>query len=87
MVVVVASEGYPENPRSGDPIEGAEGLLHAGTRVDEEGVLRSAGGRVLCATGVGPSLAAARAEAYAAAARVRLRGSHYRTDIALAAAS
>jgi phosphoribosylamine--glycine ligase len=86
VVVVIASEGYPENPRSGDPIEGAEGLLHAGTKLDADGVLRSAGGRVLCATGVGPDLAAARDAAYAAAMRVRLRGSHYRSDIALAAA-
>jgi phosphoribosylamine--glycine ligase len=86
VVVVVASEGYPESPRSGDPIEGAEGLLHAGTRVDEDGVLRSAGGRVLCATGVGDDLAAARAAAYEEVAKVRLSGAHYRSDIALAAA-
>ncbi|GIH09863.1 phosphoribosylamine--glycine ligase [Rhizocola hellebori] len=86
VVVVIASEGYPENPRSGDPIEGAEGLLHAGTRLDADGVLRSAGGRVLCATGSGPDLAAARTAAYDLAAKVSLPGSHYRTDIALAAA-
>ncbi len=86
VTVVIASEGYPESPRSGDPIEGAEGLLHAGTRVDEAGVLRSAGGRVLCATGVGPDLATARVAAYEQAAKVRLSGAHYRSDIALAAA-
>jgi phosphoribosylamine--glycine ligase len=54
--------------------------------VDENGVLRSAGGRVLCATGVGPDLSAARAAAYDLARQVRLRGAHYRSDIARAAA-
>ncbi len=83
VVVVIASEGYPEHPRTGDVIEGAQGLLHAGTRLDADGVLRSAGGRVLCATGVGPTLTAARDAAYALASQVRLRGSHHRSDIAL----
>jgi phosphoribosylamine---glycine ligase len=85
VAVVIASHGYPQAPRTGDPIEGAEGLIHAGTKVDGEGVLRSAGGRVLCAVGVGDTLSLAREAAYEKARRVRLEGAHYRTDIALSA--
>jgi phosphoribosylamine--glycine ligase len=85
VAVVIASNGYPQSPRTGDAIEGAEGLIHAGTAVDAGGVLRSAGGRVLCAVGTGPTLAAAREAAYARAERVRLDGAHYRRDIGLSA--
>ncbi|PZF96998.1 phosphoribosylamine--glycine ligase [Micromonospora deserti] len=87
VTVVVAAEGYPAAPRTGDVITGAEGpgIIHAGTRRAADGTLRSAGGRVLCATASGPDLAAARDAAYALAAGVGLAGSHHRTDIAAAA--
>jgi phosphoribosylamine--glycine ligase len=85
VAVVIASNGYPHAPRTGDAIEGAEGLIHAGTKVDSDGVLRSAGGRVLCAVGTGPSLKEAREAAYEKAHRVSLEGAHYRSDIALLA--
>jgi phosphoribosylamine--glycine ligase len=87
VTVVVAAEGYPERPRTGDPITGAdtEGVLHAGTALDPDGGLVSAGGRVLAVTGVGPDLAAARQAAYERVAGIRLAGAHWRTDIALAA--
>lgn len=87
VTVVIATAGYPEAPRSGDVITGAEGLIHAGTRLDESGVLRSAGGRVLCATATGPDLATARAGAYELVARVHMDGAQFRSDIAEAAAS
>ena len=89
VTVVVASEGYPQAPRTGDPIEGAEapGILHAGTvRRASDGALLSAGGRVLACTATGADLAAARAAAYSLVDGVRLAGAHWRTDIALAAA-
>lgn len=92
VTVVVASAGYPASPRTGDPISGVDGgsdegyLLHAGTARDDAGELVSAGGRVLSAVGVGADLATARAAAYAVVDGVELRGSHHRTDIALAAA-
>ncbi|MGY1644012.1 phosphoribosylamine--glycine ligase [Geodermatophilus sp. SYSU D00703] len=87
VTVVVAAEGYPGRPRTGDPITGAgaEGVLHAGTAVDADGTVRSAGGRVLAVTAVGEDLAAARQRAYERVAGVRLAGAHWRTDIALAA--
>ncbi|MGY2129719.1 phosphoribosylamine--glycine ligase [Blastococcus sp. SYSU DS0617] len=87
VTVVVASSGYPEAPRTGDPVTGAdgEGVLHAGTTVADDGTVLSAGGRVLSVTAVGGDLAAARQAAYERVAAVRLAGAHWRTDIALAA--
>jgi phosphoribosylamine--glycine ligase len=89
VTVVLASAGYPGVPRTGDVITGAEadGVIHAGTaRRPTDGALLSAGGRVLCATGTGADLRAAREAAYGVLAGVRLDGAHHRTDIALAAA-
>jgi phosphoribosylamine---glycine ligase len=90
VTVVVASHGYPQAPRTGDVIEGADGvpgLIHAGTARRADGALVSAGGRVLCATATGDTLAGARDAAYALVAGVRLPGAQHRRDIALAAAS
>jgi phosphoribosylamine---glycine ligase len=87
VTVVVAAAGYPERPRTGDPITGAEGdgVLHAGTAVAADGAVVSSGGRVLAVTAVGADLAAARQLAYERVAAVRLADAHWRTDIALAA--
>lgn len=97
VTVVIAAEGYPASPRTGDPIDGLAEVaaeygpdtyvLHAGTRRDAEGRVVSAGGRVLSVTATGPDLAAARERAYGAVARVHLPGSHHRTDIARQAAT
>jgi phosphoribosylamine--glycine ligase len=91
--VVVASHGYPEGPRTGDPIAGIEDaaalddvhVLHAGTALTDDGTLVSAGGRVLSVVGRGADLAAARAASYAGVAKIALADSHHRTDIALKA--
>ena len=87
VTVVVAAQGYPEAPRTGDPVTGAdgEGVLHAGTALAPDGTVVSAGGRVLAVTAVGADLAAARQTAYERVAAVRLNGAHWRSDIALAA--
>ena len=90
VTVVVASKGYPEAPRTGDPVEGlAEAaavpdasVLHAGTALDGTGHVVSSGGRVLSVVGTGRDVAAARDVAYAAVGRVRLDGGHHRSDIA-----
>jgi phosphoribosylamine--glycine ligase len=88
VTVVLAAEGYPGRPRTGDVISGADtdGVLHAGTRRRDDGVVVSAGGRVLSVVGQGDDLAAAREDAYRRVANVHLAGSHHRTDIALRAA-
>jgi phosphoribosylamine--glycine ligase len=87
VTVVVAAPGYPEAPRTGSPITGAdgEGVLHAGTALAADGSVISAGGRVLAVTAVGADLTAARQTAYERVAAVRLADAHWRTDIALAA--
>lgn len=93
VTVVVAAEGYPESPRMGDRITGVveanalEGVdvIHAGTAIDADGNLVTAGGRILAVTATGTDLAQARARAYAGVAKIAIRGSIHRTDIALRA--
>lgn len=88
VAVVLAAENYPGRPRLGDAITGSEadGVLHAGTARRDDGNIVSSGGRVLSVVGTGPDLAAARDAAYGLMSSIRLPGSHFRTDIGLAAA-
>ena len=88
VTVVIAAEGYPGSPVTGDVVDGAgqDGILHAGTRLDHDGRVVSAGGRVLSATAIGPDLHSARDAAYRLVDGVQLRGAQFRTDIAAAAA-
>jgi phosphoribosylamine--glycine ligase len=90
VTVVMASRGYPESSSSGDVITGIEDadagegveVLHAGTAVEGDGDVVTAGGRVLNVTGVGSSPAAARERAYAAADKIDFPGKQQRRDIA-----
>lgn len=89
VTVVLASEGYPSSPVVGEPIMGITTLphtavFHSGTTL-KDGVLHSSGGRVLTVTGLGDDLSDARAKAYEVISGISLRGSHYRSDIALKA--
>ncbi len=71
-LVVLAAQGYPDNPVTGSDIRGEKRagevtggvLLHAGTRRDDDGKLRSVGGRVLNALGVGADIGQAIERAY-----------------------
>ena len=87
VTVVIAAEDYPGTPRTGDHITGAEqpGVVHAGTRRRDDGLIVSSGGRVLAATATGATLADARESAYALVATIGLPGGQYRSDIALQA--
>jgi phosphoribosylamine--glycine ligase len=85
--VVVAAAGYPEAPAKGDRIAGLERaarlpgkVFHAGTRVAGDSVV-TAGGRVLCAVGLGAGVAAAQREAYALVEAIEFPGMQYRRDI------
>ena len=85
--VVLAAGGYPDDPRTDDAIAGLEAaaklpgkIFHASTRL-EGGRLVTAGGRVLCAVGLGDGVAAAQRAAYALADRVKWNGMQYRRDI------
>jgi phosphoribosylamine---glycine ligase len=90
VAVVVAADGYPAGPRTGDTVHGLADVgrldgvevLHAGTRADGEGRVVTSGGRVLAVTAVGKDVADARAKAYDGVALLRIDGSHHRTDIA-----
>jgi len=91
VTLVLASAGYPESPRTGDPIAGLDAVpdgievTHAGTRRREDGAVVTAGGRVLNVTALGADAAAARAAAYAAADVIQFDGRQLRSDIALRA--
>ncbi|MEX0663981.1 MAG: phosphoribosylamine--glycine ligase [Acidimicrobiia bacterium] len=94
VTLVLASEGYPASPRTGDVIDGldeASGLpgvvlFHAGTARASDGRLVTNGGRVLDVTASAESLSEARDRAYRAAAQISWPGVHFRHDIAAAAA-
>jgi phosphoribosylamine---glycine ligase len=93
VAVVVAADGYPAKPRTGDAVHGLADVarldgvevLHAGTRTDDDGHVLTSGGRVLAVTAVGADVADARAKAYDGVALLRIDGSHHRTDIAAGA--
>ncbi|GLU49761.1 phosphoribosylamine--glycine ligase [Nocardiopsis ansamitocini] len=94
VTVVVAAENYPGEPAKGDLIGGLDAanavegayVLHAGTAWSGLSDVTSNGGRVLSVVGSGTDLAEARTRAYASAAKIELRGSFYRNDIAEKAA-
>ncbi len=89
ITVVLASEGYPENPRTGREIDGLDALAsnkqvriaHAGTGFDGTQLLAT-GGRVLSVVSTGKDFDQARERAYAALEKISLEGSYYRRDIA-----
>jgi phosphoribosylamine--glycine ligase len=92
--VVLACEGYPATPRSGDTITGLEGVgaagqaqVYAAAVGGAPGALTTAGGRVLTVTALGDTLADARDGAYAAAATIDWPGRFLRPDIARRAAA
>jgi phosphoribosylamine--glycine ligase len=89
VTVVIAAANYPGTPRTDDAITGGDqpGVLHAGTRRDGDGVLRSSGGRVLSVTAVGGDLAEARAAAYRLVDSIGLAGGQHRRDVAATALS
>ncbi len=92
VTLVLASAGYPEDPRTGDPIsglgavDGGVEVAHAGTAAAPGGEIVTAGGRVLGVTALGDDPAAARAAAYAAADMIDFHGKQLRRDIAGATA-
>ncbi|HEY6621465.1 MAG TPA: phosphoribosylamine--glycine ligase [Steroidobacteraceae bacterium] len=85
--VVMAAGGYPDAFRKGDPISGLEAaatspgkVFHGGTR-REGGQIVTAGGRVLCAVGVGDSVRDAQLQAYNLVHTIHWNLVQYRLDI------
>ena len=85
--VVLAAGGYPGDYAKGDVIEGLDEaakldgkVFHAGTAL-KDGQIVTAGGRVLCATAIGASVADAQQQAYRLAEKIRWNGMFHRHDI------
>jgi phosphoribosylamine---glycine ligase len=85
--VVMAAGGYPDAYRQGDPISGLDAaarlpgkVFHAGTRIAGTQVV-TAGGRVLCAVGLGDSVGAAQSQAYDLVHAIHWNLVQYRMDI------
>jgi len=86
--VVLAAEGYPANYAKGKVITGLNSvensanakIFHAGT-TEKDGQTVTAGGRVLCAVGLGDTVSAAQKHAYTLAKKIRWEGMFYRNDI------
>ena len=87
MIVVLASKGYPESYPKGEVIQQPEHssdvsqIIHAGTRLNEQQEIVSAGGRVLGAVGWGESLEQARDRAYELCEKVHFTSKYFRRDI------
>ncbi|MBS0383331.1 MAG: phosphoribosylamine--glycine ligase [Proteobacteria bacterium] len=86
--VVIAAAGYPGQVQSGDVITGLDAdsgpdvkVFHAGTKLDGDGSVVTAGGRVLCVSALGDDLAQARERAYAAVEHIHFDGAFCRHDI------
>ena len=84
--VVMASSGYPDNPRRGDVIRGLHAdtedahVFHASTAFDD-GQVVTAGGRVLCVTALGDTVKIAQKRAYEVADSIAFDGMQMRRDI------
>jgi phosphoribosylamine--glycine ligase len=85
--VVMAAEGYPGTPRTGDVINSFDApdiddtkVFHAGTKLEGEHAV-TAGGRVLCVCALGESVADAQRRAYAEVAGISWPGEFHRHDI------
>ena len=86
--VVMAAANYPDTPRTGDVISGLDTaqpsgakVFQAGTKLDANGNIVTAGGRVLCVCALGDSVADAQRSAYEAIAMISWDGEFHRTDI------
>ncbi|HEY0335179.1 MAG TPA: phosphoribosylamine--glycine ligase [Stenotrophomonas sp.] len=85
--VVMAAAPYPETPRTGDVIQGLDQVpadakvFHAGTTLDAQQQVLSAGGRVLCVAALGDSVADAQRRAYAAVEGIHWTHEFHRRDI------
>ncbi|HIT45478.1 MAG TPA: phosphoribosylamine--glycine ligase [Candidatus Aphodovivens excrementavium] len=89
VCVVLASEGYPGSYEKGkvilgiDEAEELEGVtvFHAGTALNSDGELITAGGRVLNVVALGSTFEEAREQAYRAVDLINFEGKQFRTDI------
>lgn len=89
VTVMLVSGGYPEHYQKGMVMSGLDDvdddvvLAHAGTKLDENADVVTAGGRVIAVTALGPDITQARKKAYENAAKISFNGVYYRHDIGL----
>jgi phosphoribosylamine--glycine ligase len=87
--VVMSSGGYPESYKTGFPIQGIDNVdkdvlvFHAGTKLGNNGIIYTDGGRVLTLAGKGETMAEAREKVYRNIPNICFEGCYYRRDIAL----
>jgi phosphoribosylamine--glycine ligase (EC 6.3.4.13) len=87
--VVMASAGYPGSYKTGFPITGLNDvdkdllIFHAGTKLGDDGIIYTNGGRVLTVVGTGKDMAEAQAKVYRNLPHIHFEGCYYRKDIAL----
>lgn len=87
--VVMVSGGYPGSYKTGFPIRGLGDVekdvlvFHAATRLGEDRVVYTDGGRVLCVVGVGRDVTEAREKVYRNISSIQFQTCYYRNDIAL----
>jgi len=87
--VVMSSAGYPGSYKTGFPLKGLDNVdedvlvFHAGTKLGDDGITYTDGGRVLTAVGVGKDIAEAREKVYRNLHNIHFEGCYYRKDIGL----
>jgi phosphoribosylamine--glycine ligase len=87
--VVMSSGGYPESYKTGFPIQGIDNVdkdvlvFHAGTKLGNNNIIYTDGGRVLTLAGKGKTMAEAREKVYRNIPNICFEGCYYRKDIAL----
>jgi phosphoribosylamine--glycine ligase len=87
--VVMSSAGYPGSYKTGFPIQGIDNVdkdvlvFHAGTKLGNDGIIYTDGGRVLTVVGIGNDMAEAQKKVYHNIPNIYFKGCYYRRDIAL----
>jgi len=86
--IVMAAGNYPAGGSRGEVIQGLEAadatgvkVFHAGTSLDDDGKVVTAGGRVLCVTSRANTIEKAKTQAEEAAKKISWPNVHWRTDI------
>jgi phosphoribosylamine--glycine ligase len=87
--VVMSSAGYPGSYKTGFPIQGIDNVdndvlvFHARTKLGNDGIIYTDGGRVLTIVGMGKDMTEARRKVYHNIPSIDFKGCYYRRDIAL----
>ncbi len=90
--VVLAAQNYPATPQLGNRIDGLEfealanalepvKIFHAGTKLDAQGQIVSAGGRILCVTTLASDMQNAQQQVYCRLKKIQCEGAFHRNDI------